>query len=84
LAHIDTSQYQGNLKGTPVFLGCSDIDPHIPQQRVKETAQALQALGGDLTTRFYKGLGHSIIQDELNSVREMMSQAEIDTPQAGL
>ena len=26
--------YPGSLDGTPVFLGCSDIDPHIPLERV--------------------------------------------------
>jgi predicted esterase len=71
---VDTSQYSGNLNGTPVFLGCSDIDPHIPQMRVKETAQALQALGGEVTMQFYKGMGHTVIQDELDHVRKMMSQ----------
>jgi predicted esterase len=48
-AQVDAGQYPGKLAGTPIFLGCSDIDPHIPQQRVKETALALQALGGDVT-----------------------------------
>jgi phospholipase/carboxylesterase len=70
---VNASQYEGNLERTPVFLGCSDVDPHIPQQRVKETAQTLQALGGDITLQFYKGMGHTVIQDELDHVREMMS-----------
>jgi len=71
-AQVDASQYPANLAGTPVFLGCSDVDPHIPQQRVKETAQALQTLGGDVSYKFYKGMGHTVNQDELDHVREMM------------
>jgi phospholipase/carboxylesterase len=73
-AQIDTSQYSGNLAGTPVFLGCSDVDPHIPQQRVIETAQILGTLGGDVSYKFYKGMGHTVNQDELDQVREMMSR----------
>jgi predicted esterase len=72
-AQVDPGQYPGNLAGTPVFLGCSDIDPHIPQQRVKETALALQALGGDVTVKFYKNMGHTVNQDELDHVRGMMT-----------
>ena len=71
---VNASQYAGNLEGTPVFLGCSDVDPHIPQQRVKETAQALQTLGGDVTMKFYKNMGHTVNQNELDHVREMMVQ----------
>ena len=71
---VNASQYAGNLEGTPVFLGCSDVDPHIPQQRVKETAQALQTLGGDVTMKFYKNMGHIVNQNELDHVREMMVQ----------
>jgi phospholipase/carboxylesterase len=73
-AQVNASQYAGNLASTPVFLGCSDIDPHIPQQRVKETAQILGTLGGDVSYKFYKGMGHTVNQDELDQVREMMSR----------
>jgi phospholipase/carboxylesterase len=83
-AMVDTSLYRGDLKGTPVFLGCSDNDPHIPQQRVKETAQAMQELGGDVTMRFYIGMGHAINQDVLDYVRGMMAQMGMVSPQAGL
>ena len=73
-AQVHASQYPANLAGTPVFLGCSDVDPHIPQQRVIETAQILGTLGGDVSYKFYKGMGHTINQDELDQVREMMSR----------
>ncbi|MCI0647470.1 MAG: alpha/beta hydrolase, partial [Chloroflexi bacterium] len=43
--------YQGSLAGTPVFLGCSDVDPHIPKERVQETADVLTRLGGQVTMR---------------------------------
>ena len=45
--------YPGSLDGTPIFLGCSDIDPHIPKERVYETAQVLERMGAQVTTRIY-------------------------------
>jgi phospholipase/carboxylesterase len=60
------------LDGTPVFLGCSDVDPHIPKSRVLETSDVLQGLGGEVTTRLYPGMGHTVNREEIRFVREMM------------
>ncbi len=65
--------YAGSLAGTPVFLGCSDVDPHIPRQRVEESAAILAALDGRVTLRLYPGLGHFIVQDEIDFVRQLMA-----------
>jgi predicted esterase len=65
--------YQGDLAGTPVFLGCSDFDPHIPQSRVHESGQILERLGGQVTVEIYPGTGHTINRDELDRVRAMMA-----------
>ena len=64
--------FEGSLDGTPVFLGCSDRDPYIPQERVHETADVLQALDADVTTRIYEGLGHTTNEDELQHVRSLL------------
>src|SRR5690348_5890287 len=45
--------YPGSLAGTPVFLGCSDIDPHIPKERVLHSAEVFRALGGQVTAKLY-------------------------------
>ncbi|GIK40118.1 MAG: phospholipase/carboxylesterase [Chloroflexota bacterium] len=65
--------YAGSLAGTPVFLGCSDMDFHIPKERVEHTAEVLQKLGGDVTMRLYPGMGHMVNQDEISFVRQMMA-----------
>ena len=57
--------YPGSLAGTPVFLGCSDIDPHIPKERVLHSAEVLEALGGRVTAKLYPRLGHTINRDEI-------------------
>ena len=67
-----TSGNEGDLGGTPVFLGCSDVDPHIPAERVHETAAVLEELGGDVTTRIYEGMGHGVNEDELAEVAAMV------------
>ncbi len=64
--------YPGALAGTPVFLGCSDPDPHIPRERVEETAAVLKKMGGELTLRLYPRMGHTINSDEIEFAREMM------------
>lgn len=64
--------YQGWLGETAVFLGCSDVDFHIPKKRVEETAEVFQKLGGVVTMRLYPGMGHTVIQDELDVVRALL------------
>lgn len=65
--------YPGSLAGTPVFLGCSDNDPHIPKERVSETADVLQQLGAHVTKRLYPNLGHEVNLDEMKFIRDMMT-----------
>ncbi|AGN00573.1 phospholipase/carboxylesterase [Salinarchaeum sp. Harcht-Bsk1] len=64
-----------DLEGTPAFLGCSDVDPHIPAERVHETAESLEALGGDVTVELYPGMGHTVNEDELEGVAGMLASA---------
>ena len=65
--------YPGSLAGTPVFLGCSDVDPHIPKERVDDSAQVLRRLGGQVTEKLYPNLAHTVNGDELKLLRGMMA-----------
>jgi phospholipase/carboxylesterase len=65
--------YPGSLDGTPVFLGCSDVDPHIPRARVIESAEVLRHLGGDVTMQLYPGMGHTVNLSEFRIVRSIMA-----------
>jgi phospholipase/carboxylesterase len=65
--------YSGSLAGTPVFLGCSDVDFHIPKERVHFTAAVLRRLGGSVTERLYPNMGHTVNQDEIDFIRGMMA-----------
>ena len=66
--------YPGDLAGTPAFLGCSDIDGHIPLKRVEESAEVLQRLDAAVTKRIYPGMGHTINQDEVAAVNALLSR----------
>jgi predicted esterase len=67
-------EYSGSLAGTPVFVACSDPDPHIPLERVRRTAEVLRELGGDVTERIYPGMPHSIKEDELRFVEGLVTK----------
>ncbi len=66
---IEQEQYDGSMDGNPVFLGCSDRDPHIPLERVEETAAVFEDLGADIDKRIYEGMGHTINEDEQEAIR---------------
>jgi len=77
---IETDDYEGegDLAGTPAFLGCSDVDPHIPVERVHITAEVLERLGGDIEKRIYEGMGHSVNDDEIEYVSGMVADLLAD------
>ncbi len=64
--------HEGSLRDTPVFLGCSDVDPHIPRARVDESATVMDALGGAVEERIYPGMGHTVNTDELAWARKLL------------
>ena len=67
--------FAGSLDGTPVFLGCSDVDPHIPKERVEESGEALNRLGAAVDVRLYPGMGHTVNRDELEAARTILDEA---------
>lgn len=64
--------YAGSFGGTPVFLGCSDIDPHIPLERVHESAEVFRRMGATVDERIYPRLGHTVNYDEIEAVRALL------------
>ena len=69
---VSAEAYEGSLSGTPVFIGCSDRDPHIPLTRVQETTQILTSLGAEVTEKIYPNMAHTINEDELVRAREIV------------
>ena len=67
-----TWNYPGDLSGTPVFFGCSDVDAHVPEARVRESAAVCERMGANVTTRIYPGMGHLVNDDEIASARALL------------
>jgi len=64
--------YAGTFDGTPVFLGCSDVDAHIPVERVQESADVFRRMGATVDARIYPGMGHTVNTDEIAAVRTIL------------
>ena len=69
---IYSENYKGDFDKTPVFIGSSDPDSHVPVQRVAETTAILKAMNADVMQKIYPGMGHTISQDEIDTVNEMI------------
>jgi phospholipase/carboxylesterase len=69
---IYPENYSGNFEGTPVFLGTSDPDFHVPVQRVYASSNILRKMGADLTEKIYPNMGHTVNQDEIDQVNKLI------------
>ena len=73
-AEPDTSLYKNGLNKMPAFFGCSDKDFHIPESRVWKSEEILKSLGADAKAVIYPGMGHTIIEDEIEKAREILGK----------
>lgn len=64
--------YPGNFAGTPIFMGCSDRDAHVPEARVRETAEVFTRMGAAVDVRIYPGMGHVVNEDEIAAARGIL------------
>lgn len=70
---VDENKYHGNYAGTKIFMGISDVDPHVPLERVEQSKHLLEKLGAQVTLKIYKGMGHTISRDEVDTVKKLYS-----------
>lgn len=73
---IKTERYSGDFGGTPIFLGCSDIDAHVPLHRVQDSTTLFKNLGANVTEKIYPNAPHSIFQDEINHINQILNQSK--------
>ena len=69
---IYTANYKGDFKNTPIFIGTSDPDPHVPVQRVHDTVKILRSMNASVAEKIYERMGHTINQDEIDSVNNLI------------
>lgn len=75
----DDLTHNGDLEGTPAFLGSSDPDPHVPWSRVQESARILGAMGAQVTLKRYENGGHTISSEELTVVRQLLHKSVLSS-----
>jgi predicted esterase len=71
---LDENEYQGNLERTPVFLGCSNNDFHIPESRVHESGEILKKMNAEVTKRIFPDMGHRISMEEIKIVNDILER----------
>jgi phospholipase/carboxylesterase len=69
---IYPENYKGDFKGTPIFIGTSDPDPHVPVERVYATSNILKNMNASVTEKVYSNMGHTINQDEINLANSLI------------
>lgn len=67
-------EYEGSFEKTPVFLGCSDIDPHIPVSRVHESTTVFEQMGAAITEQIYPGGGHTVFPEEIQYIKRLVGR----------
>ena len=76
---IYNDNYSGDFQNTPIFIGTSNPDPHVPLERVKETTQILEQMNAQVTKKVYNGMGHTINQDEIDHANRLVFSTPIQT-----
>ena len=71
---IYTENYKGDFSGTPVFMGTSDPDPHVPVERVNATEKILADMNAQVTKKIYKNMGHTINQEEIDHANRILNK----------
>jgi len=71
-----TWNYSGSFGGSPVFLGCSDVDAHVPETLVDESAAVFQRMGATVTERIYPGMGHLVNDEEIGFTKALLGELQ--------
>ncbi|MDN3674367.1 dienelactone hydrolase family protein [Flavobacterium branchiarum] len=64
--------YHGNFENTPIFIGTSDPDFHVPVERVNDSEALLKKMGANVTKKIYDNMGHTISHDEISIANELI------------
>lgn len=69
---IYNENYKGDFNNTPVFIGSSNPDPHIPVERIYATTNILKSMNASVTEKIYTNMGHTINQDEIDQANKLI------------
>lgn len=69
---LNEGKYKTNFAGTPIFIGSSNPDPHVPVARIEETERILKERNAEVVVRLYPGMGHTISMDEIHEANRIL------------
>lgn len=69
---VERENYSGDFAQTPILIGCSDIDAHVPLERVLASANIFREMGGNVTERIYPNAPHTVFQDEVDIMTQII------------
>jgi phospholipase/carboxylesterase len=69
---IRPENYKGDFKNTPIFIGSSNPDPHVPAERVYATTKILKSMNANVTEKIYENMGHTIIMNEIELANKLV------------
>jgi phospholipase/carboxylesterase len=69
---IYNENYKGDFQNTPIFIGTSNPDPHVPVERVYATTNILKDMNAAVTEKIYNNMGHTINQDEIGNANKIV------------
>lgn len=70
---VDRTNYSGDFGNTPILIGCSDVDAHVPLHRVKDSIQVFKDMGAEVTARIYPNAPHTIFEDEIRHTNDILA-----------
>lgn len=73
---IYRENYKGDFQDTPIFIGTSNPDPHVPVERVYTTSNILKEMNATVTEKVYNHMGHTINQNEIEIANKVVYKAQ--------
>ena len=67
---LSKDKYKGDFAKTPIFIGSSERDMHVPLSRIEESVNLLKEMGADVKMMIFKDTQHTIRQEEIDWVNE--------------
>jgi predicted esterase len=65
-------EYPGSFNDMPVFIAGSDVDPWVAHTLISKTAEVFRSMQAEVDFRTYSGLAHTVNQDEIDAVRDLI------------
>jgi len=65
---LKSEKYTGDFASTPIFIGSSKQDFHVPLERIKLSADLLVHLGAEVKTLIFEDANHTIRKEEIDWV----------------